>query len=110
MYQVGHHALHNTPALYSLDDSLQRTLHNDDIINTMLRVVLKAGAREDLGAFDSSMSGFLWFDKQSVRRLAAKVYSDVSSPTHRSFHLQRRESDTFTGSAELKLFTFISIL
>ena len=46
----------------------------------MLRVVLKAGAREDLGAVDSSMSGFLWFDKQSVRRLAAKVAMSLHRP------------------------------
>ena len=46
----------------------------------MLRVVLKAGAMEDLGAVDSSMSGFLWFDKQSVRRLAAKVAMSLHRP------------------------------
>jgi hypothetical protein len=46
----------------------------------MLRVVLKAGAREDLGAVDASMSGFLWFDKQSVRRLAAKVAMSLHRP------------------------------
>jgi hypothetical protein len=46
----------------------------------MLRVVLKAGAREDLGTVDSSMSGFLWFDKQSVRWLAAKVAMSLHRP------------------------------
>ena len=46
----------------------------------MLRVVVKAGAREDLGAVDASMSGFLWFDKQSVRRLAAKVAMSLHRP------------------------------
>ena len=48
---MGHRTPHNIPALNSL--MIEHTLHNDDIIKyTMLRVVFKAGAREDLGAVD----------------------------------------------------------
>ena len=45
----------------------QHTLCNDDIIRTSRVFVQAAGVREDLGTVDSSVSGLLWFDKQSVR-------------------------------------------
>ena len=70
----------------------------------MLRVVLKAGAMEDLGAVDSSMSGFLWFDKQSVRRLAAKVAMSLHRPIVLSICRGEGVKEELKGHAGVKKF------